>query len=52
LAGQLGADIHVAISYGDEDAMRTPWDLFDESDARKAIEFATESCELAERLMA
>lgn len=52
LSGQLGADIHIAISYGDEDAMQTPWDLFDESDARKAIEFATESCELAERLMA
>jgi len=23
LAGQLGADIHIAISYGDEDALRT-----------------------------
>lgn len=51
LAGQLGADIHMAISYGDEDALRTPWDLFDESDARTAIEFATEACQLAEQLM-
>jgi HEPN domain-containing protein len=52
LAGQLGADIHVAISYGDEEALQTPWDLFDESDARRAIEFAAEACQLAERLMA
>jgi HEPN domain-containing protein len=51
LAGQLGADIHVAISYGDEEALRTPWDLFDESDARAAIEFATDACRLAEQLM-
>ena len=50
LAGQLGADIHIAISYGDEDALRTPWDLFDESDAGKAIEFATQACQLAEQL--
>jgi len=41
----------MAISYGDEDALRTPWDLFDESDARTAIEFATEACQLAEQLM-
>jgi len=51
LAGQLGADVHIAISYGDEDALMTPWDLFDESDARRAIDFATESCQLAEQLI-
>ncbi len=51
LAGQLGADVHMAISYGDEDALQTPWELFDESDARRAIEFATEACQLAEQLM-
>lgn len=51
LAGQLGADVHIAISYGDEDALQTPWDLFDESDARRATEFATEACRLAEQLM-
>jgi HEPN domain-containing protein len=50
LAGQLGADVHIAISYGDEDGLQTPWDLFDESDARRAIDFATEACQLAEEL--
>ena len=47
----MGANIYIAISYGDEDAMQTPWDLFDESDATQAIELATEACQLAERLM-
>jgi hypothetical protein len=51
LAGRLGADIHIAISYGDEDALLTPWDLFDESDARRAVEFANEACQSAEALM-
>ena len=51
LAGELGADIHIAISYGDEDALLTPWDLFDESDARRAFEFANEACLSAEALM-
>ena len=51
LAGQLGADIHIAISYGEEETLRTPWELFDEADATKAVEFATEACRMAEQLM-
>jgi len=45
--GELGADIHIAISYGDEDALLTPWDRFDESDASRAVEFANEACQIA-----
>jgi HEPN domain-containing protein len=51
LAGQLGPDVHIAISYGDEDAFQTPWDLFSEPDARRAMDIAAEACQLAERLM-
>jgi len=51
VAGQLGADVHMAISCGDEDELKTPWDLFDEPDARRTLEFATEACRLAEQLM-
>jgi hypothetical protein len=51
LAGKLGADIHNAISCGDEDALLTPWDPFDESDAKRAVEFAGAACQSAEALM-
>jgi len=32
-------------------ALLTSWDLFDESDARRAVEFANEACQSAEALM-
>ena len=51
LAGQLGADVHIAISYGDEDALQSPWDLIEERDALEAMEFADDACRLAEQLM-
>jgi len=51
LAGQLGADVHIAISYGDEDALQSPWDLIEERDAREAMELADDACRLAEQLM-
>jgi len=36
LAELLGFDVHVQTDYGDEMAGRTPWELFDEADARQA----------------
>jgi HEPN domain-containing protein len=51
VAGQLGPDIHIAISYGDEDELKTPWDLFDASDARRTLELASRAVQLAERLL-
>jgi HEPN domain-containing protein len=36
----LGPDVHVQSDYGDEGGWRTPWELFDEPDARQALTFA------------
>jgi len=43
LAETLGFDIHVQTDYGDEMGGRTPWELFDETDARQAQELAEEA---------
>lgn len=50
-AEQLGFDIHIQTDYGDEMAGRTPWELFDESDARQALELAEEALALAEDII-
>ncbi len=36
-AEALGYDVHVQTDYGDEATGRTPWELFTESDARRAV---------------
>ncbi|MEW6245304.1 MAG: HEPN domain-containing protein [Nitrospirota bacterium] len=36
-AEMLGHDVHVQTDYGDEAAGRTPWELFTENDARRAV---------------
>lgn len=51
LAGELGPDIHITITYGDEDEFKSPWELFDQSDAARALELATRAVQLAEQLM-
>ena len=43
LAETLGFDIHVQTDYGDEMGGRTPWELFDETDARQSAELAEEA---------
>ncbi|MBA2442503.1 MAG: HEPN domain-containing protein [Rubrobacter sp.] len=48
LAGLLGPDVHVQTDYGDEAGGRTPWELFEEHDARQALEIAGEAVALAE----
>jgi len=47
LAETLGFDIHVQTDYGDEMGGRTPWELFDEADARQAQELAEEAVSVA-----
>lgn len=47
LAESLGPDVHIQTDYGDEQRGRTPWELFDESDARRALAVAEEIVSLA-----
>ena len=47
LAETLGFDIHIQTDYGDEMGGRTPWELFDEADARQAQELAEEAVSVA-----
>jgi HEPN domain-containing protein len=46
-AEMLGHDIHVQTDYGDEVGGKTPWELFDESDARHSLSLAEEAAALA-----
>lgn len=46
----LGPDIHIQTDYGDEAEGRTPWELFDEEDARQALTIAVEAVGLADRI--
>jgi HEPN domain-containing protein len=48
LAELLGFDVHVQTDYGDEMAGLTPWELFDEADARQALAMAEEAMSLAQ----
>jgi HEPN domain-containing protein len=47
----LGQDIHVGSDYGDETGWQTPWELFDESDARQALNSAESAVTLAKELV-
>ncbi len=51
LAELLGPDIHIQTDYGDEVEGRTPWELFDEPDARQALAIAGEAVSLADQLI-
>lgn len=50
-AEQLGFDVHIQTDYGDETDRLTPWDLFNEEDARQAQSLAQESVNLAETII-
>lgn len=52
LAEQLGSDVHIATDYGDEIGRRTPWELFDEAAARRALGLAEEATALARDVVA
>lgn len=47
LAELLGPDVHIQTDYGDEQRGCTPWELFDQSDARQALATAEEIISLA-----
>jgi HEPN domain-containing protein len=51
LAELLGFDIHVQTDYGDEMGGLTPWELFDEADARQALTMAEEAVKLAQEII-
>ena len=51
LAEMLGFDVHVQTDYGDEMEGRTPWELFDEADARQSVNMAAEVVGLAEQIV-
>ena len=51
LSELLGVDVHVQTDYGDEMGGRTPWELFDETDARSALEMAEQAVSLAQQVV-
>lgn len=48
----LGPDVHIQTDYGDEAEGRTPWEIFQEADARQALTLAEEAVALAEDVLA
>jgi HEPN domain-containing protein len=50
-AAKLGWSVHVETDYGDSSTMQTPWELFDEGDARQALALAEEAVRLASELI-
>lgn len=52
LAEQMGWDVHVSSDYGNEADRRTPWEIFDETSARRALTLAEEALVVAEQLTA
>ncbi len=51
LSELLGFDVHIQTDYGDEIGGRTPWELFDETDALEALKMAEEVIELAQSVI-
>ena len=47
----LGFDVHMQTDYGDEADGLTPWELFDEEDALKAVEIAEEAIQLTSTII-
>jgi HEPN domain-containing protein len=43
----LGFDVHVRTDYGDEVGGKTPWELFNDEDARFSVHLADEALEIA-----
>ncbi|MDW8234594.1 MAG: nucleotidyltransferase domain-containing protein [Roseiflexaceae bacterium] len=51
IADTLGMEVHIKTDYGAEEQNLTPWDLFDESQAREALTLAEEALAIAQRLV-
>ena len=47
----LGLEIHIRTDYGDERGGLTPWDLFDKSDAKEALDVADKVVQSAKGLV-
>ena len=50
-AEMLGFDVHVQTDYGDEMEGVTPWELFNEDDARSTLAIAEEAVRLAQLII-
>jgi HEPN domain-containing protein len=50
-AERLGPEVHALVRYGDEAALRTPWEIFDEERARELLGAAEEAVRLASALV-
>ncbi|MFQ5853900.1 MAG: HEPN domain-containing protein [Candidatus Binatia bacterium] len=50
-AALLGPQVHSESDYGDEANWRTPWELFDETKAKEALELAKEAVRLTQQLI-
>lgn len=50
-ASELGPDIHIKSDYGDENQWQTPWQLFGQSDAERALDLAEKAVRLAKELL-
>jgi len=49
---EYGSRMHIAATYGDERHLLTPWDIFQEEDAHKALQAARRSVRLAGEIFA
>jgi HEPN domain-containing protein len=47
----LGPQVHVQSDYGDDETLKTPWQLFDEPAARQAQSLAEEAVRLAKEIV-
>ena len=50
-ATELGPDIHIKSDYGDENQWQTPWQLFGQDDAERALDYAEKAVQLAKQLL-
>ncbi|GAB4156005.1 MAG: hypothetical protein Fur0021_23890 [Candidatus Promineifilaceae bacterium] len=50
IAAFSGPDLHIQTHYGNETKRSTPWNLFDEEDARQALTLAEEAVTLAQTI--
>jgi len=50
-ATELGYEQHVRSDYGEEASFKTPWELFDQDDAARAVETARRARSIARGLL-
>lgn len=50
-AEKLGPQVHIQSDYGDDEKMKTPWQLFDEAKAKDALKTAEEAVRLAKEII-